>query len=152
MDTTKTSVTLGWIKPAYDGGSPITNYVVEKREGEEQEWTVVSTKGEVRTTEYVVSHLQPSVNYYFRVSAINCAGQGEPIEMTEPVQAKDILGTVLFSYLSFFCVLFFFQSISYFTFQVRTINFYLFPQWHQRLIWMLLSGPLLWLKQVKMCK
>uniref|UniRef100_A0A8B9IW33 Fibronectin type-III domain-containing protein n=1 Tax=Amazona collaria TaxID=241587 RepID=A0A8B9IW33_9PSIT len=93
VDTTKTSVTLGWVKPAYDGGSPITSYVVEKREGEEQEWTVVSTKGEVRTTEYVVSHLQPSVNYYFRVSAINCAGQGEPIEMMEPVQAKDILGT-----------------------------------------------------------
>lgn len=105
MDTTKTSVTLGWIKPAYDGGSPITSYVVEKREGEEQEWTIVSSKGEVRTTEYVVSHLQPSVNYYFRVSAINCAGQGEPIEMTEPVQAKDILGTVPFS--NFSVVLFF---------------------------------------------
>lgn len=104
MDTTKTSVTLGWIKPAYDGGSPITHYVVEKREGEEQEWTVVSTKGEVRTTEYVVSHLQPSVNYYFRVSAMNCAGQGEPIEMMEPVQAKDILGTVFFCDLSFFCL------------------------------------------------
>lgn len=110
VDTTKTSVTLGWIKPAYDGGSPITNYVVEKREGEEQEWTVVSTKGEVRTTEYVVSHLQPSINYYFRVSAINCAGQGEPIEMMEPVQAKDILGTVLFSDLSFFLWVFFFSE------------------------------------------
>lgn len=105
MDTTKTSVTLGWIKPTYDGGSPITSYVVEKREGEEQEWTIVSSKGEVRTTEYVVSHLQPSVNYYFRVSAINCAGQGEPIEMTEPVQAKDILGTVPFH--NFSVVLFF---------------------------------------------
>lgn len=84
--------------------------MVEKREGEEQEWTVVSTKGEVRTTEYVVSHLQPSVNYYFRVSAINCAGQGEPIEMMEPIQAKDILGTVLFSNLSFLCVLFCFSN------------------------------------------
>lgn len=131
MDTTKTSVTLGWIKPAYDGGSPVTSYVVEKREGEEQEWTVVSTKGEVRTTEYVVSHLQPSVNYYFRVSAINSAGQGEPIEMTEPVQAKDILGTVLFSDLPLFCVLIF-QSTFYFIFQICIIHFYLFPQWHQK--------------------
>lgn len=61
----------------------------------------------MRTTEYVVSHLQPSVNYYFRVSAMNCAGQGEPIEMTEPVQAKDILGTVFFCDLSFFCGFFF---------------------------------------------
>lgn len=93
-DTTKTSVTLSWIKPAYDGGSAITSYTVEKREREEEEWTIVSAKGEVRTTEYVVAHLQPGVNYYFRVSAINCAGQGEPIEMTEPVQAKDILGII----------------------------------------------------------
>lgn len=114
VDTTKTSVTLGWIKPAYDGGSPITHYVVEKREGEEQEWTVVSTKGEVRTTEYVVSHLQPSVNYYFRVSAMNCAGQGEPIEMMEPVQAKDILGTVLFFVIYHFPVWHFFLNIFFF--------------------------------------
>lgn len=95
MDTTKTSVTLGWTKPAYDGGSAITSYAVEKREGEQEEWSVVSARGEVRTTEYVVSQLQPAVNYYFRVSAINCAGQGEPIEMTEYVQAKDILGMYL---------------------------------------------------------
>lgn len=92
VDTTKTSVTLSWAKPAYDGGSAITSYAIEMREGEEEEWTVVSARGEVRTTEYVVSHLQPGINYYFRVAAINYAGQGEPIEMTEPVQAKDILG------------------------------------------------------------
>uniref|UniRef100_A0A8C4KP54 TITIN protein n=1 Tax=Dromaius novaehollandiae TaxID=8790 RepID=A0A8C4KP54_DRONO len=136
-------------------GRPEPEVKWEKAEGtisEEQEWTVVSTKGEVRTTEYVVSHLQPSVNYYFRVSAINCAGQGEPIEMTEPVQAKDILGTMPFSDLSFFHVLMF-QLISYFTFQVCITRFhYLLPQWHQRLIWMLLSEPLSLLKQVKMCK
>lgn len=153
MDTTKTSVTLGWIKPAYDGGSPITHYVVEKREGEEQEWTVVSTKGEVRTTEYVVSHLQPSVNYYFRVSAMNCAGQGEPIEMMEPVQAKDILGTVFLCDLSFSCVFGgFFKPFLILHSKYALLIFYLFPQWHQRLIWMLLFGHLLSLKQVKMWK
>lgn len=92
MDTTKTSITLSWTKPAYDGGSAITSYAIEKREGDEEEWSVVSARGEVRTTEYVISQLQPGLNYYFRVAAINCAGQGEPIEMTEPVQAKDILG------------------------------------------------------------
>lgn len=90
-DSTKSSITLGWSKPVYDGGSEVTGYVVEMRQGEE-EWTIVSTKGEVRTTEYVVSNLKPGINYYFQVSAVNCAGQGEPIAMTEPVQAKDILG------------------------------------------------------------
>lgn len=92
IDSTKTSITLSWAKPEYDGGSEIISYVVEKRVAEETEWVVVSTKGEVRTTEYVVSQLKPDVDYYFRVSAINCAGCGQPIEMIEPVQAKDVLG------------------------------------------------------------
>lgn len=60
--------------------------------GEEEEWTVISQKGEVRTTEYVASGLKPETDYYFRVSAVNCAGRGDPIEMEDPVQAKDILG------------------------------------------------------------
>lgn len=59
---------------------------------ENEEWTLITSKGEVKTTEYVVHDLKPDVNYFFRVYAINCAGRGEPLEMTEPVQAKDILG------------------------------------------------------------
>lgn len=92
MDSTKTSITLGWVKPVYDGGSEITSYVVEQMRSDEREWVTISSKGEVRTTEYVVSHLKPGVYYFFRVSALNCAGVGRPIEMILPVQAKDILG------------------------------------------------------------
>uniref|UniRef100_A0A8C4X806 Titin n=1 Tax=Erpetoichthys calabaricus TaxID=27687 RepID=A0A8C4X806_ERPCA len=91
VDSTKSSITLEWVKPVYDGGSNITGYVVEKREQGEEDWTMISSKGEIRTTEYVVSHLKPGINYFFRVSALNCAGTGEPLEMTEPVQAKDII-------------------------------------------------------------
>lgn len=80
----------------HDGGSEITSYIVEKRVSEEGEWAVISQKGEVRTTEYVASGLMPDVDYYFRVSAMNCAGRGDPIEMEEPVQAKDILGIYIF--------------------------------------------------------
>lgn len=69
---------------------------MEKRVGEEGEWVVISKKGEVRTVEYVASDLVPEVDYYFRVSAMNCAGRGDPIEMEEPVQAKDILGIYMF--------------------------------------------------------
>lgn len=95
VDSTKTSITLGWSRPEYDGGSEITSYLVEKRVGEEGDWAMISKKGEVRTTEYVASGLLPDVDYYFRVSAMNCAGHGDPIEMEEPVQAKDILGTFI---------------------------------------------------------
>lgn len=118
VDSTKTSITLGWAKPEWDGGSEILSYVVEQltdveglrrkppkeesseSEGEEEEeeeadngeWVVISQKGEVRTAEYVVSGLTPDVDYYFRVSAVNIAGRGEAIKMKEPVHAKDILG------------------------------------------------------------
>lgn len=96
VDSTKTSVTLGWVKPVYDGGSEITYYVVEQMTADEKEWVTISSKGEVRTTEYVVSHLKPGLYYYFRVSAVNCVGVGRPIEMIQPVQAKDILGLCCF--------------------------------------------------------
>lgn len=91
VDSTKTSITLGWSKPEWDGGSEVISYMVEKRVGEE-DWAMITSKGEVKTTEYVVHDLKPDVDYYFRVSAVNCAGRGEPLELTEPVQAKDILG------------------------------------------------------------
>lgn len=83
-------------KPVYDGGSAVTGYVVAMRQGEGRGNGLLSLpKEEVRTTEYVVSNLSPGVNYYFQVSAVNCAGQGEPIAMTEPAQARDILGAYL---------------------------------------------------------
>ena len=66
--------------------------MVEKLVEGEEEWALITSKGEVKTTEYTVHDLKPDVNYFFRVSAINCAGRGEPLEMTDAVQAKDILG------------------------------------------------------------
>lgn len=76
----------------YDGGSEITHYVVDQMNTEEREWVTISSKGEVRTCEYVVSHLKPGMYYFFRVSAVNCKGKGEDIKMYSPIQAKDILG------------------------------------------------------------
>lgn len=97
VDSTKTSITLDWVKPVYDGGSEITSYIVEQRIADEMEWVTISSKGEVRTTEFVVSHLKPGVYYFFHVSAVNCVGAGRPIEMMQPVQAKDILGLTFLS-------------------------------------------------------
>lgn len=113
VDSTKTSITLGWSNPEWDGGSEVTSYMVEKLVEGEQEWAMITSKGEVKITEYTVHDLKPDVNYLFRVSAVNCAGRGEPLEMTEPVQAKDILGKLMITNkmqsifgLQFVCVLF----------------------------------------------
>ncbi|KAK5889762.1 hypothetical protein CesoFtcFv8_013349 [Champsocephalus esox] len=91
VDSTKTSITLGWSKPEWDGGSEVISYMLEKLVEGEEEWAMVTAKGEVKTTEYIVHDLKPDVNYFFSVSAVNCAGRGESLEMTEAVQAKDIL-------------------------------------------------------------
>lgn len=90
IDSTKTSITIGWDKPVYDGGSEILHYILEQMTSEEKEWVIINP--EVKTCEYVVSHLKPGTYYYFRVSAVNCKGKGEDIKMYQPVQAKDILG------------------------------------------------------------
>lgn len=90
VDSTKTSITLGWEKPVYDGGSEITHYVLEQMNTEDKEWVI--TNPQVKACEYVVSHLKPGTYYFFRVSAVNCKGKGEDIKMYQPVQAKDILG------------------------------------------------------------
>lgn len=85
------------MKPVYDGGSEITSYIVEQKAADEKEWVSISSKGEVRTTEYVASHLKAGMYYFFRISAVNCAGVGRPIEIIQPVQAKDILGLFFFN-------------------------------------------------------
>lgn len=90
VDSTKSSITLGWEKPIYDGGSEITHYVLDQMNTEEREWVTINPQ--VTTCEYVVSHLKPGAYYFFRVFAVNCKGKGEDIKIYQPVQAKDILG------------------------------------------------------------
>lgn len=90
VDSTKTSITLGWEKPVYDGGSEITHYILDQMNAEDKEWVTINPQ--VKACEYVVSHLKPGTYYYFRVFAVNCKGKGEDIKMYQPVQAKDILG------------------------------------------------------------
>lgn len=90
VDSTKSSITLGWERPIYDGGSEITHYVLDQMNTEEREWVTINPQ--VTTYEYVVSHLKPGTYYFFRVFAVNCKGKGEDIKMYQPVQAKDILG------------------------------------------------------------
>lgn len=90
VDSTKSSITLGWEKPIYDGGSEITHYVLDQMNTEEREWVTINPQ--VTTCEYVVPHLKPGTYYFFKVSAVNCKGKGEDIKMYQPVQAKDILG------------------------------------------------------------
>ncbi|XP_038047568.1 titin-like [Patiria miniata] len=85
--STSTSASITWTPPSSDGGSPITGYVIEKREGDMGRWTKCS-RYEVTETSFTVRDLMEGKEYEFRVSAVNKAGAGEPSAPSESVTTK----------------------------------------------------------------
>lgn len=89
-DSTSTSISLEWSRPADDGGMEILGYIIEMVKGEENEWKRVN-QDLVAETNYVVTGLQTGAEYKFRVAAVNHVGRGEEKETAEPAQAVDRL-------------------------------------------------------------
>lgn len=79
---------LSWKIPKCDGGSPITNYIVEKChvKGGQEVWEKAASF--VRGTEVTVAGLQENERYRFRVFAENQYGVSEPLEMKDSIIAK----------------------------------------------------------------
>lgn len=84
---TKINADLKWQAPSSDGGSPITNYVVEKRDVRRKAWQTVDTT--VKELKYTVSPLNEGSLYVFRVAAENAIGMSEFCELEDAVLAKD---------------------------------------------------------------
>lgn len=91
LKVNKDCMFLAWEKPANDGGSPITGYYIERKERNSLLW-VKANDTVVRTTEYPCSGLIEGLEYTFRVSAINRAGQGKPSKNTEFATARTPVG------------------------------------------------------------
>lgn len=89
-DSTNTSVSLEWTKPASDGGMEILGYTIEKCKATSKEWEKVNTEY-CTTNRYTVTDLASGEEYKFRVFAVNKAGKGEAREILEPVQVVDRL-------------------------------------------------------------
>ncbi|XP_065941807.1 twitchin isoform X18 [Magallana gigas] len=83
---TPDSCVLTWNAPKEDGGSPISNYVVEKMDTRTGAWEPVSKF--VRGTNYEVMGLAEGHEYKFRVSAENQFGRSEPLETYLPIVAQ----------------------------------------------------------------
>lgn len=80
------SLALSWKAPLWDGGSNITNYVVEKREHPMSSWIRV---GNTRFTTMAISGLAPGHQYEFRIYAENVYGRSDSSDTTTLIQTKD---------------------------------------------------------------
>lgn len=80
------SLALTWKPPAWDGGSNITNYLVEKREHPLSSWIRV---GSTRFTSMAISGLSPGHQFEFRVYAENIYGRSDPSDGSGLVKTKD---------------------------------------------------------------
>ncbi|XP_023237129.1 twitchin-like [Centruroides sculpturatus] len=80
------SLTLCWLAPKDNGGSEITNYVIEKREAGSINWARISSF--ISGTAYRIRNLVINHRYDFRVMAENQYGTSDPGITSEPVTAK----------------------------------------------------------------
>jgi len=82
----KDSVTLNWNEPKKDGGAPIKGYKIEVS-NDGKTWMDLATVDKL-TNQYTARKLDTGKDYFFRVSAENEIGLGEPLvsEVFKPVR------------------------------------------------------------------
>ena len=81
-------MTLTWSAPSSDGGSSVTDYIIEKKEPYGK-WSQVAKTDD---SSYKVTGLKEGQKYEFRVAAENKAGRGSFSEATVPTEAKEPYG------------------------------------------------------------
>uniref|UniRef100_A0A8D3DSK6 Myosin light chain kinase, smooth muscle n=1 Tax=Scophthalmus maximus TaxID=52904 RepID=A0A8D3DSK6_SCOMX len=74
-DVRRSSLTLSWYGPTYDGGSAVQSYNLEMWDSVEQQWKHLVS---CNSTSYNVQNLLPERQYKFRVRAENIYGVGDP--------------------------------------------------------------------------
>lgn len=94
VDTTKTSISLAWTKPMYDGGVDLLGYVLEMKEDGTEQWYRAHTTATLRNHEYTVTGLKTSQKYRFRVAATNVNGMSEFSESSAEIEPVERLGNV----------------------------------------------------------
>lgn len=94
-DITKHSISLVWEKPNFDGGSPITGYLIEKKETVGARWSKTNLTN-VTDTRYTVTGLTQDETYEFRVMAKNAVGSvSNPSVTAGPATCVDTYGESL---------------------------------------------------------
>lgn len=102
-EITNESCCLAWNAPRDDGGSPVSNYIVEMRPTDKEEWQKMSAT--IKQTVFKACKLVPMKEYVFRVSAENQYGIGTPAEHV-PIIAKYSFGKcTILHYITLYCTI-----------------------------------------------
>uniref|UniRef100_A0A0B7BSV9 Uncharacterized protein n=1 Tax=Arion vulgaris TaxID=1028688 RepID=A0A0B7BSV9_9EUPU len=91
QEADKHSVDLSWEPPEYDGGSPITGYVVERCDPITRIWRWALTTSQPFCT---VACLEEHGEHRFRVMAENRFGVSEPSKESEVVITREVLPAI----------------------------------------------------------
>lgn len=97
LDSTKSTITLGWTKPVSDGGAPLVGYVVEMKvqgaakKGEDG-WKRCNVAAQLVVCEFTITSLDENLVYEFRVSAQNQVGMSLPCDLEGAVMPREVLG------------------------------------------------------------
>lgn len=76
---------ISWQPPYSDGGSKVTDYIIEKKEPYSSKWVPVT---KTRDLSYKITGLKENGDYEFRVAAVNKAGASEFSVPTPSTKAK----------------------------------------------------------------
>lgn len=87
-EVSRDSVTITWDVPALDGGAPVNNYIIERREAAMRAFKTVTTK--CNKSIYRITGLQEGLMYYFRVLPENIYGIGEPCETSDAILVSEV--------------------------------------------------------------
>ena len=79
---------MTWQPPAFDGGSPVKGYYIEKCSGYSSRWSKVNREP-IENTSVDLNDLVEGTEYNFRVCAENDAGVGKPSQPTGTFTAKN---------------------------------------------------------------
>ena len=85
------SIGVSWQAPEDDGGSPITAYILEKKDAKKTSWTNAG-KAKPDQLSSTLTKLIEGNEYYVRVSAENEIGVSEPVQTKDPVKVKSPFG------------------------------------------------------------
>ena len=88
-DLTESTCMLSWQPPTSDGGTPLTGYLVQFREGR-RSWRNLDKLPADQTT-YKATSLIVGNEYIFKVTAMNLEGESEPL-ISEAVKPEKRLG------------------------------------------------------------